>query len=246
MSPEKKMSKRQIMREKRERQARLQRLGVIAIMVIGAILVAFALIYPNFKSIGEIVTVAPNPRPMADGTMMGDPNAPVRIDVFEDFQCPSCRIYSEEVETRIVDTYVVTGQVYYVFHQYPFIDRASENKESQQSANASMCAAEQGLFWEYHDTLFANWSGENAGAFRDERLVAFAETLDLDMDLFKNCFEENRYRDEIQADFDLGTEMGVNSTPSVFVNGQQIAPGFIPSFEDVQQAVEAVLLQAVQ
>lgn len=224
----------------------MQRFGIIGVVVIGAVLVAFALIYPNLKSAGEISTVEPILRPMADGTAMGDPNAPVVIDVFEDFQCPACRIYSEEIETRITETYVAAGQVYYIFHQYPFIDRASVNKESQQAANASMCAAEQGLFWEYHDILFANWSGENVGAFNDKQLVAFAETLSLDMDFFTSCFEENRYQDEIQADFELGTEMGVSGTPSVFVNGQHITPGFVPGFEDIQQAVEAALIEAGQ
>jgi protein-disulfide isomerase len=246
MSPDKKMSKRQMIRAKRERQARLQRLGVIGVIVVGALLVAFALIYPNLKSIGEIVTVEPKPRPMVDGTAMGDPNAPVVIDVFEDFQCPACRIYTEEVETRLAETYVATGQVYYVFHQYPFLDSASVTKESHQAANASMCAAEQGLFWEYHDILFANWNSENAGAFTDGRLVAFAEALDLDMELFTACFEDNRYRDEIQADYDLGTEMGVTGTPSVFVNGVHVTPGFVPGFDDVRQAVEAALIQAGQ
>lgn len=224
----------------------MQRFGIIGVIVIGAVLVAFALIYPNLKLAGEISTVEPILRPMADGTAMGDPNAPVVIDVFEDFQCSACRIYSEEIETRIAETYVAAGQVYYIFHQYPFIDRASATKESQQAANASMCAAEQGLFWEYHDILFANWNGENAGAFNDKRLVAFAETLNLDMGLFTDCFEENRYRDEIQADFELGTEMGVSGSPSVFVNGQHITPGFVPGFEDIQQAVEAALIEAGQ
>jgi len=241
MSPEKEKSKRQKIREKRQRQARMQRLGVIGIIVVGALLVAFALVYPSLKSIGEIAVAESNPRPMANGTAMGNPNASVVIDVFEDFQCPACRSYSEDVEKQVTETYVITGQVYYVFHQYPFIDSNSVNKESHQAANASMCAAEQELFWEYHDTLFANWSGENAGAFSDRRLMAFAETLDLDMELFTNCFKANRYQDEIKADFDLGVEMGVSGTPSVFVNGQHITPGFIPSFNDIQQAVEAAL-----
>ena len=183
---------------------------------------------------------------MADGTAMGDPNAPVVIDVFEDFQCPSCAYYTEEIERRITETYVATGQVYYVFHQYPFIDSNSTNKESHQAANASMCAMEQNQFWVYHDILFANWNGENAGAFNDGRLMTFAETIGLDMELFTSCFEENRYEDDIQADYDLGIEMGVSGTPSVFVNGQHITPGFVPGFEDVQQAVEAALIQSGQ
>lgn len=237
----KKLSKRQLIREQRRRQARTQRFGIIGGVVILAVLVATALIYPNLESSGKISTVEAYPRPTTGGTAMGDPNAPVRLDVFEDFQCPACVHYTEEVEGRIAEAYVATGQVYYVFHHYPFLDSNSTGKESQQAANASMCAAEQELFWEYHDILFANWNGENAGAFRDKRLMAFAETLGLDMDLFSTCFEENRYLEEIQADYNLGIEMGVRGTPSVFVNGQHITPGFVPGFEDVQQAVEAAL-----
>jgi protein-disulfide isomerase len=109
-----------------------------------------------------------------------------------------------------------------------------------------MCAEEQDLFWEYHDILFANWNGENVGAFSDERLMAFAETLGLDMETFTSCFEENRYQDEIQADYELGLEMGVSGTPSVFVDGQQITPGYVPGFGDIQQAVEAALIQSGQ
>jgi len=243
---DKKLSKRQRIREKRKRQARMQRFGMIGAVVIGAVLVAFVLIYPNVKSVGEIVTVEPIARPMVSGTAMGDPYAPVVIDVFEDFQCPACAHYTEEVERRVTETYVASGQVYYDFHQYPFLDRNSVNKESQQAANASMCANEQGFFWEYHDILFANWNGENAGTFSDKRLIAFAETLELDIDLFTSCFEENRYQAQIQADYELGLEMGVSGTPSVFVNGEQITPGFVPGFEDIQQAVEAALIAAGQ
>lgn len=95
--------------------------------------------------------------------------------------------------------------------------------------------------------LFANWSGENAGAFSDKRLIVFADTLELDMVLFTNCFEENRYQEQMQADYNLGIEMGVSSTPSsVFVNGQQISPGFVPSFDEIQQAVESALTQSGQ
>ena len=246
MSPEKKISKRQILREKRRRQAQIQRFGIIGVIVIGALLLSLALIYPNVMPAGEITTVESYPRPMADATAMGDPNAPVTIDVFEDFQCPACVYYTEEVERRITETYVTTGQVYYVFHHYPFLDSISTSKESHQAANASMCAMEQDKFWEYHDILFANWNGENAGAFNDRRLIIFAETIGLDMDLFTSCFEEDRYQAEIQADYDLGGVMGVSGTPSVFVNGEQVTPGHIPGFEDVQQAVDSALTQPGQ
>jgi protein-disulfide isomerase len=59
------------------------------------------------------------------------------------------------------------------------------------------------------------------------------------MDSFESCFNENRYGDEIQADFDEGVSRGVSGTPSVFVNGQVINPGFVPSFDEIAAAVEA-------
>lgn len=241
-----KLSKKQRIREKRKRLARLKRLGLIGGVTIVAVLAAVVLISSIWQTPDEIVIVEPISRPTAAGTTMGDPNAPVIIDVFEDFQCPACVYFTEEIEKRISETYVASGQVYYVFHHFPFLDQFSDTKESQQAANASMCAAEQNLFWEYHDMLFANWNGENAGAFSDGRLIAFAETLELDMDIFATCFEESRYQEEIQADFDLGIEMGVSGTPGVFVNGQQITPGSVPRFEDVQQAVEAALISSGQ
>jgi protein-disulfide isomerase len=242
----KKAGKRQLIRERRKRRTRMRRLGMIGGIGIGAVLIAFALIYPNLKSAGEIATLEAFQRPMEDGMAIGDPNAPVRIDVFEDFQCPACAFYTEEVERRIAESYVTSGQVYYVFHHYPFLDSNSVNKESHQAANASMCALEQDKFWDYHDILFANWNGENAGAFNDSRLKVFAEKIDLDMERFTSCFDENRYQEEIEADYDLGLEMGVSGTPSVFANGQQITPGFVPGFEDVQQAVEAALIASGQ
>ncbi len=242
----KKKSNRQQRLEMRRKQERRGRMITIILVVIAAVLVMFVMVYPSLKSTGEVATVEANPRPMENGVALGDPDAPVVIDLFEDFQCPACKLYSEEVEKRIVETYVANGQVYYVFHHFPFLDSRSATKESQQAANASMCALEQDHFWDYHDILFANWEGENIGTFRDENLISFAETLELDMDLFTACFEEKRYEDEIQADFNLGLEMGVSGTPSVFVNGQHISPKHIPTFEEVQQAVEAILNQSSQ
>lgn len=244
------VSKRQAVRLERARKERRQRLmvilgiGLVALLVVGIIALPFIqrTIATNNAAnapVGDIVEITPVERPQVDGRAMGDPNAPVQIEVYEDFQCPACRTYSDQVEPRIAEELVATGQVYYVFRHYPFIDDRSAIKESDQAANASMCAAEQGRFWDYHDMLFANWNGENEGAFRDNRLVAFAETIGLDMTQFNACFEANRFESEIEADLNKGTSLGVVGTPSVFVNGEQVAPGFVPTFEQIQEAMAA-------
>lgn len=234
-----KMSKRQARREKMRREEMRARLLTILLVVIGASLLAFVFIYPQIKPVGDITIPDPVSRPAGEGLALGDPSAPARIDVFEDFQCPACREFTKNIEPLVLSQLVETGKAYYVFRQYPFLDQKTSTKESHQAANASMCASEQGKFWEYHDTLFANWNGENQGAFSDRRLTAFAEALELDMTTFQECFDTNRYQKEIEADFTDGLQIGVNGTPSVFVNGQILNAGYVPSFEEIQAAVLA-------
>jgi protein-disulfide isomerase len=242
MSPEK-MSKRQERRAKMQRQQQQQRLIVIGLIVLGAALLVYAVVSPQIAPVGEIISVTPATLPNPDGLSLGDANAPVTIDVFEDFQCPACKSFTENIETLVVENLVATGKARYVFHNYPFIDGngAGNGGESDQAANASMCANEQGKFWEMHGILYANWNGENQGAFSDRRLQALAESVGLDMNAFSSCFNANKYKAEIQADFDLGEQMGVSGTPSVFVNGQPVGqPGKIASYQEIVQAVESI------
>ena len=239
MSPEK-ISKRQERRAKMQREQRRQRLIVIGLMVLGAIFLVWAIVWPQIRSVGDIVTVTAAALPNADGLSVGDPNAPAVIDVFADFQCPACKRFTESIETRIIDNLVANGKARYVFHNYPFLDGngAGSSGESDQAANAAMCANEQGKFWEMHSILYANWNGENQGTFNNRRLQAFAETVGLDMDAFNACFDANKYEADIQADYELGQQMGVSGTPSVFVNGTQVGQrGTIASYEEIEQAV---------
>ena len=237
-------TKRQAVREKRQRKQRKQRLYIIFGVVGVAVIIAALLIIPSLQPVGDIVTITPHERPMVDGRAMGDPNAPVTIEVYEDFQCPACKTFSEQIEPQVVETYVATGEVYYIFRHFPFIDDRAPRNESDQAANASMCARDENRFWDYHDMLFANWNGENQGAFSDKRLLAFAEALGLDMGSFNQCFDVNPNKDEIDADLRSGRDSGVTGTPSVFVNGRMLTPGFVPSFAEISEAVEAELAKS--
>jgi protein-disulfide isomerase len=242
MSPEK-VSKRQERRERMQRQQQRQRLITIGLIILGAAIVVFAVIWPQLRSVGEIVTVTPAALPNADGLSIGDPNAPATIDVFEDFQCPACQNFTEGTEPLIIQNLVATGQARYVFHNYPFLDGngAGSNGESDQAANASMCANEQDKFWEMHSILYANLGGENRGAFSDRRLQAMAESIGLDMDAFNSCFNAKKYEADIQADFDLGQQMGVSGTPTVFVNGQRVGePRQVPSYQEIADVVNSI------
>ena len=249
MSPEKKMSKRQAMRAKRQRQARMQRLGMIGIIAVGALLVAAALIYPNVKPVGEVAAADFGERPMVNDNAMGDPNAPITIEEFSDYQCPYCARFSEETEAQIADTYVATGKVYFIYRSFGnFI-----GPESKAAAEAAYCAGDQNKYWEYHDILFANLTGENVGAFTDRRLVTFAEALSLDMDAFNDCFNSGKFSDRADQDYLDGNAAGVTGTPAFLitykVNGeekQRFIAGAYPFSEFQTQIDEALAEMGLQ
>jgi len=243
--PRREASKRQMMREQRIKKQRQQRLFVIVGVVVVALLIVGFLVVPPLiaksQPVGSIVSITPVARPQANGTAAGDPNAPVKVEVYEDFQCPICDQYSKTVETQLMSNEIASGKVHYVFRQFPIIDRGAADGESHQSANASLCAADQGRFWDYHDMLFANQTGENVGDFTNKRLVAFAEALSLDMNAFNTCFNADRFKSTIDTDINAGTIAGVSGTPSVFVDGKEVSPGLLPAYADIQKAINAAL-----
>ena len=230
-------------RTKKKRQKRMTTILTVGGLIILIFLVLISpTIYNSLKPAGSFVQITPIARPMENGKAIGNPDAKVKIQVYEDFQCPSCKIYTENVEPQLLQSsYITDGQVYYEFMQFPFIDTNVITKESHQASNASMCAMAQGRFWDYHDILFANQGAENGSNFTDKRLQAFAESLGLDMTAFNKCFKANTYSDEIQANYDEGVAAGVSSTPSVLVNGQDVAPGVIPTYEQIKSAIDAAL-----
>jgi protein-disulfide isomerase len=236
------MSKRQARREEIRRKERQQRLVLMSVITVIALAIVAFIVVPMIRSatapVGEFVKITPGAYTAAEGTVMGDPNAKVKIEIFEDYTCSACKVYSDNVEPRVISELVDTGQVYYIFYQLPFLDDRSASKDSDRSANASLCAAEQNRFWDYKKLLFANQT-HTAEQFSDKRLIAFAESLGLDMTQFEACYKDNRYQSQIDKDIALGSERGITGTPTVFINGVDIAPGKVPTFEQIQQAVQA-------
>ncbi|MBK8617464.1 MAG: thioredoxin domain-containing protein [Anaerolineales bacterium] len=103
------------------------------------------------------------PRAVTQSNTMGNPDAPVHIIEYGDFQCPYCLKFWSETEPQLIEEYVNTDQVYFEYRAYPII-----GPESSWAAEGAYCAGDQGRFWEFHDTLFANWSGENVGDYQRE------------------------------------------------------------------------------
>jgi len=239
------MSKRQAIKAQRVRRQQQQRKTMIMIVSAIALVVAGLLAFPSLQAalapVGEIARITPVPRPMADFNAMGDPNAPVKIEEFSDFQCPFCKRFADETQLQIVEAYVATGKVYFVY--YPYGPGGNWiGPESESSARAAFCAGDQDMFWEYHDILFANHTGENVGDFTDKRLLAFASSLNMDMDQFGVCFDSNKYVDRLNEGIIHGRQAGIGPTPSFLINGK-IIEGALP-FSAFQQEIEAALAAA--
>jgi protein-disulfide isomerase len=211
------------------------------IVAAAALVIAALLIYPNLKPAGEIAQPTTEARPQADFNAMGDPNAPVKIVEYSDFQCPFCKQFADETEQQIVDTYVSTGKVHFVYVPYG-PNGQWIGPESEAAARAAFCAGDQGKFWEYKDYLFANHTGENVGDFTDKRLQAFAEALGLNMSDFNSCFNSSKYDQKLQEGLTQGVQAGAGGTPSFVINGKSVV-GAQP-FSVFQQEIEAALAAA--
>lgn len=233
-------SKRQTRKEELRKKQLRQRTITLSALGIGALLLLAVIIIPSVqKSVnpaGDFVKITPVAYENSDGTRMGDPNSKVKIDVFEDFQCDACKTYVDDVQESVFERIIKPGLAYYEFHQYPFLDDSSTVKGSDRSALAAECAAEQDLFWDYSHILFANQTGIS-GQFSDVRLTAYAKSVGMEMNQFEACLTTAKYQSKVDADLKLGSEMGVGGTPSVFVNGQEVSPGQVPSFDQIYQLV---------
>lgn len=141
---------------------------------------------------------------------LGKPGAPVVVTVFSDFQCPFCARLApilKQVQERHSD------QVKVVFKHFPL----AKHEYAFSAAVAAVAAERQGKFWEFHDALFAEPEGLN-----DERILAIARDLHLDMDRFRKDRDSDSVRHQVQQDKEEGEKNGVGATPSVFVNGLRV------------------------
>ncbi len=233
--------KRDEIRQRRRQRARQNQLVVIGVIAVAAIAVAGWLAYQNLRPIGEIVVVPTETFALADGKAIGPPGAKALVQEFADFQCPFCGRYASNVEPLLLKDYLTAagGQVRYEYHHFVIIDQNVGGHESQSAAEASECASEQQQFWNYHKMLFANQQTEGSGTFSDRRLKAFAGALGLDQAQFDACFDSHKYASVVAFDKTLGEQMGVNSTPSLFINGVKVTNPL--DFTEIKQRLNLTL-----
>ncbi len=164
-----------------------------------------------------------------DGYTLGRADAPVTIDLYEDFQCPACRQWGTTVFPSLAANELATGRAKLVFHDFPFI-----GPESFLAAGAGRAAARQDRFWDLWATIYANQGPENSGALTRERLVGMARTTGLDVDRFSADMDRAEVGPAIAASAADAARLGVESTPSLIIGGRLLVGA---SYADVARAI---------
>jgi protein-disulfide isomerase len=227
------MSKREELRERRRRQQTTMRviwIALIAIVVVGvAALIIVPRVVESNTPLGKITTVVPNVPSQANRNSAGNPNAPVKVVEYADYQCPACLEFEQGYYPSLIKDYVDTGKVYFTYMPFKVI-----GPESDVAAEAAYCAADQGKYFQMHDTLFANQGAENSGQFTDKRLKAMAVAAGLDASQFNACYDSHKYASQVANDQAAALGINLNSTPSFTVDGKVV------SWQNMQDVIAAI------
>lgn len=175
------------------------------------------------------------PAEWINGKSLGNPDAPVVIQMWEDFLCPSCQAFTRSVEPQIFEEYVKTGKVRLEFHHFPL---SQHEPGASMSALATECAADQNMFWTMHDKVFQMAAVDQQGAVQYDDMVGYARDLGLDVPKFESCLASGQYRGEVTRSVQEAQQLGLSFTPSIVVNGTLLQDYSYPS---VKLAVDAAL-----
>lgn len=198
---------------------------------------------PSPAGSGSVAVTAPAaPVPASiprDGRSLGSLTAPVALEIWGDFQCPSCANFTQTIEPTIVERYVQPGKVRLTFRDLAFI-----GPESLDAAAAARCAGQQGKFWDYHDWLYSNQNGENQGWFSRARLAAIADQVGLDRTAWDACYDGGTEKAAVTAETNAGNTAGVRSTPTLVLNGKVVQLSTFTSWNDLYKAIDAAVAAA--
>lgn len=206
--------------------------GVLGIIVVvGLAAIGYAMIGGGGNAATDLVELdVANARALyeqATPVRLGPADAPVKVVEFGDFQCPACGQFSLQVRPTIIDQYVTTGKVQFVFYDFPLV---SIHDHSVLAARAARCAGDQTLgdpdqtaYWAYHDKLYQeqnNWAYKQGSVVRD--FIDYARDLGLDTDAFGTCLKSDKYADVVTANRRLGDQLRISGTPTILVNNRRV------------------------
>lgn len=169
----------------------------------------------------------------AQGIGLGDPDAPVRILEFADYQCPACRDFALRVKPLLEEQFIRDGTAYLVYYDFPL----GSFPHSFVLARGARCAGDQDQFWEYQASIYAEQDRFRGRTNVIGDLLGFARELAMDQDAFESCLRSDRFADVVSANRLLGERLGVGGTPTVIVNGRRLRNPM--DFSELRTTVEA-------
>jgi protein-disulfide isomerase len=175
---------------------------------------------------------------LQNDAVLGPNDAPVTIIEYGDYQCPFCGAFFEEVELVVRDRYVKAGDAKLIFRNFQFL-----GSESFAAGEAAECARDQGQFWAFHDGLYRAEIADgkaNNGNLNANLFLKIAREVGLDEGKFASCVAARKHRALVEQETAEGRQLGVNATPTTFVNGLEIR-GLAPNDTRVIDAIEAAL-----
>jgi protein-disulfide isomerase len=214
-----------------------------ASIIVAAILISGSIIYlvGSSKNGGETAGGSETlKKETSQDVILGDPKAPVTVISYADYQCPFCHRFFSTTEQAVRENYVKAGKVKIVSRNFQFL-----GAESELAAQAAECAKEQGKFWIYHDSIYnaeIKDNKENNGNLNRDLFLQLAKDGGLDTGKFTSCYDSGKYADSIRQQTQDAASLGINSTPTIFVNGQ-IVKGALP-YDQFQVIIENALKTA--
>ncbi|MEO9308423.1 MAG: thioredoxin domain-containing protein [Nitrososphaera sp.] len=187
----------------------MKRIYFVAIPIVITIIAVLYMTTPHESKSNELT---PQMLVQNGSPMLGDPNAKVTIVEFGDYQCTYCHLFHQNTKDALLQQYVDTGKVNFVFRDYPL-----NGPDSVFAADAAYCAGDQGKYWQYHDELYKNWGGEKTGWVNQKSLDTFATTVGLDLSTFDKCLSDKKYEQKVLDNQKFGNTIGIDGTPSFVV-----------------------------
>lgn len=224
------MAKKAARRAKRQEQ-RSTNWTVIGGIILVGVLGLFGLLALSLRQ-PDIVTVEQRCAETPEACIsVGSADAPVTLIEIFDFGCPHCRTYNDETEPLIEANYIENGDVQYVIFPYAL------QTATLPASNAAMCANDQGQYFEFKDALFNQF--DEANYLTRDSFMNAASSVDMDMDAFAACVDEQRHADTIQENIQIARDQRITSTPNFLVNGTRLE-GAQP-FSVFEQRIESFI-----
>ncbi len=183
-----------------------------------------------------ITLPAGTPLPKAEGYLRGDPNAPITILEFADFECPGCGNFASVTEPDLRNRIVDAGLASFRYYDFPL----PIHQNTMAASLAASCAADQGKFWEMHDAIFAGQFDWNTQATSNPRKLfdQYAKAISLDMAAYTTCFDSQKNLPRIEANRTAGVERGVSSTPTLVIGDKMYSGGL--NYDAIRKIVDSL------